>query len=193
MTPPSPHAEQRIARAWEDILDALGYNVTGDPHFVGTPERVARFLVGWDTHRAEPPPLTTFPANGYDELVLVGGIAFSSMCSHHGLVFSGVAAVGYIPRPDGQIVGLSKLARVVEHFAHRYQTQEQIGVDVAGYLEEHLHPLGVGVVLRAEHHCMSIRGVEKPGHTTTTSVMRGVFRDKPEARAELLSLVAAGR
>lgn len=185
-------AERRadLANAWTAILSALGYDLL-DPHLAESPARVARFLDEWHTNLAEPPAVTKFPANGYDEMIVVSGIRFSSLCAHHGLPFVGEGAIGYVPSPDGQIAGLSKLARVLDHFARRFQSQEQLGIDVADCLGAALAPVGIGVVLRAEHLCMAMRGIQRPGHFTTTSVMRGCFRDRPEARAELLALIGA--
>lgn len=175
-----------IESAWRNIIVGLGYKADG-PHLSGTPKRVARFMEQWHTVGKEPPKLTTFPNAGTDELVIVGGIRFHSMCAHHGLPFFGVAAVGYIP--EASIVGLSKLARVVDHFARRFQVQEELTAQIAGYLETELRPVGVGVVMQAEHLCMAMRGIERPGHRTTTSDLRGALRGKPEARAEFLALL----
>jgi len=183
------HANRvRVERAWAEIVDALGYDGK-DPHLVESPVRVARFLMDWHTQSKHklPPKLTTFPSEGCDELIVVGGITFYALCAHHGLPFMGVASVGYVP--NGRVLGLSKFARVIDHFARRFTTQERLGQNITAYLQENLKPQGVGVVLRAEHLCMSLRGIQKPGHFTTTSDMRGVFREKPEARAEFLNLV----
>lgn len=178
-------ASDRIALAWRELLDALGYDLDA-PHFRNTPARVARFWRDWHRAGREPPHMTTFPADAYDEVVAVRGIHFHSLCAHHGLPFYGDAAVGYLPAD--RIVGLSKLARVVDYHARRFQTQEALTRDIATTLEGALAPRGVAVVLRAEHLCMAMRGIERPGHRTITSVMAGVFRDKPEARAEFLNL-----
>lgn len=175
-----------LSQAWTAIIKGLNYN-GADPHLRDTPKRVARFMTEWHTAGKEPPTLTVFPNQGYDEVVAVGGIQFYSMCAHHGLPFFGTASIGYIP--GNSVVGLSKIARVVDHFARRFQVQEQLTSEVAEYLEAQLVPKGLGVVLRAEHLCMAMRGIQKPGHSTVTSDMRGVFRNKPEARAELLQLV----
>jgi GTP cyclohydrolase I len=185
-----PHAERQavIALAWAQIIQALGYDLQ-DPHLKDSPDRVAKFLLSWHTQRETPPKLTTFPNGNYDAIIAVGKIPFYSVCAHHGLPFVGSAAVGYLPGESKQIVGLSKLARVVEHFAHRFQTQEQITEQVAEHLQCQLRPLGVGVILQAEHLCMSMRGVKAPGHITTTSTMLGCFRSDAPARAELLSLL----
>jgi GTP cyclohydrolase I len=180
----------RIAEAWATILLALGYD-NNDAHLKETPQRVARFLTTWHTTNGDPPKLTCFPNEPkVDEIVAVGGIRFYSMCAHHGLPFGGRVAIGYIP--NGKVVGLSKFARVVDYFAHRFQVQERLTHEIAAFLEKELEPIGVGVVVRAEHLCMSMRGVERPSHMTITSDMRGAFRQKPEARAELLTLLDQG-
>lgn len=133
--------------------------------------------------------LTTFPNDErYDELVLVRGIPFRSLCMHHLLPFYGVAHVAYVP--DERIIGLSKLARVVEHFARDLQLQERLTKQVAGWLQAKLRPRGVGVVLEAEHLCMSLRGVQAAGALTVTSALHGSVRDDPRTREELLSLAA---
>jgi GTP cyclohydrolase I len=135
----------------------------------------------------EPFELTTFPNDeGYDELVLVRGIPFRSLCEHHLLPFTGVAHVCYLP--GDRIVGLSKLARVVEHFAAAPQVQERLTCQVADLLEETLQPRGAGVVLDAEHSCMSLRGVRAHGTRTRTSALRGIVRSDARTRAEFLGL-----
>ena len=132
--------------------------------------------------------LTTFPNDeGYDELVVACDIPFHSLCRHHLLPFVGVAHVGYLP--GERILGLSKLARVVESFARGLQTQERLTKQVANWLEDHLHPKGVGVVLEAEHLCMTLRGVQAAGARTLTSTLLGTLRDDPRSRAEFLGLV----
>jgi GTP cyclohydrolase I len=135
----------------------------------------------------EPFNLTTFPNDeGYDELVLVRDIPFQSLCMHHLLPFHGVAHVAYLP--GARILGLSKLARVVEHFARDLQLQERLTTQIAGWLQEQLQPKGVGVVLEAEHLCMSLRGVQSAGALTITSALHGLVRDDPRTREEFLSL-----
>src|SRR5919199_1409088 len=130
---------------------------------------------------------TTFPNDGgYDELVVATGIPFHSLCEHHVLPFVGVAHVGYLP--GERIIGLSKLARVVERFARGLQVQERLTTQVAGWLDDELLPRGVGVVIEAEHLCMSLRGVQKPGARTITSALRGLVRDDQRTREEFLSL-----
>ena len=128
---------------------------------------------------------------GYDELVVARSIPFSSLCRHHLLPFSGVAHVGYLP--GERIIGLSKLARVVELFARDLQTQERLTAQVAGWLQDRLEPRGAGVVVDAEHLCMSIRGVQAPGVRTVTSALRGRVRDDPRTRAEFLALATTVR
>ena len=128
----------------------------------------------------------TFPES-YDEMVLVRDIPFTSMCEHHLLPFRGVAHVAYIP--NGKVTGLSKLARVVEEVARRPQVQERMTVTIADLIEGHLQTSGVAVVVSAEHSCMAIRGIRKPGSTTVTSALRGDFRDDQRTRAEFMSLI----
>jgi GTP cyclohydrolase I len=128
----------------------------------------------------------TFPED-YDEMVLVRDIQFTSMCEHHLLPFSGVAHVAYIPK--GRVTGLSKLARVVEEVARRPQVQERMTDTIADLIEQELESSGVAVVIEAEHSCMSIRGVRKPGAKTVTSALRGVFKTKQSSRAEVMSLI----
>lgn len=177
----------KVRAAWENLIVALGYDLY-DPHLADTPARMARFLPTWHTNETPPPKLTCFPNNPrVDEIVATGGIRFYSMCAHHGLPFFGEAAIGYIP--DKKVVGLSKFARVVKHFASRFQVQERLTDEIVTYLAKELKPIGIGVVLRAEHLCMSMRGVQCPDHQTVTSAMRGAFLDKPGARAELFTLI----
>jgi GTP cyclohydrolase I len=153
-----------------------------------TPRRVAKAYAELLT--PQPFTATTFPnEEGYDELVVARAIPFHSLCEHHLIPFVGVAHVAYLP--GERIVGLSKLARVVEHFARRLQVQERMTVQVADWLESELSPRGVGVVLDAEHFCMTIRGVQKPGARTTTSALRGRVREDERTRAEFLSLTKA--
>lgn len=174
-------AEAAVAQ----LLSAFGEDVSSES-LHGTPARVVRALE--EMLRPRPFDLTTFPNDeGYDELVLVRDIAFTSLCEHHLLPFSGVAHVAYMP--GARILGLSKLARVVELFARRLQVQERLTMQVAGWLDEHLSPSGVGVVVEAEHLCMSIRGVRSPGARTVTSAVLGTLRDDPRTRAEFLFLV----
>ena len=151
-----------------------------------TPARVARMYAELLSPR--PFTVTTFPNDGaYDELVIVRDIPFSSLCEHHLMPFTGVAHVAYLPK--GRIVGLSKLARVVDLYSKRLQVQERMTSQIADWVERELEPRGVGIVLEAEHLCMTIRGVQTPGARTITSAVRGTLRDDPRTRAEFLSLV----
>ena len=170
-----------------DLLRALGYDL-GDESLAETPKRVARMYEELLT--AKPFESTTFPNDGaYDELVVVRDIPFHALCEHHLLPFTGVAHVGYIPGP--RIVGLSKLARVVDMYSRELQVQERMTAQVANWLEEALQPRGVGVVLEAEHLCMTVRGVRAPGSRTTTSSVRGLLRTDPRTRTEFFALVGA--
>src|SRR5688572_16467261 len=168
------------ARAAHDLLLALGIDVDAEG-LRDTPRRVAAAYAELLTPK--PFSATTFPNDeGYDELVVARGIPFHSLCEHHLLPFIGVAHVAYLP--GERIVGLSKLARVVESFARSLQVQERLTGQIAHWLEEELQPKGVGVVLEAEHLCMSLRGVQKAGTTTVTSALRGAVRDDPRTRQE---------
>jgi len=173
-------------RAVGDLLEALGVDLTA-PGLRRTPERVAAMY--GELLRPVPFHPTTFPSEGYDELVVVSGIAFASLCEHHLLPFTGVAHVAYLP--GERIIGLSKLPRLVESRSRRLQVQERLTVEIADRLEDLLAPRGVGVVLEATHACMALRGVRQPGAVTTTSALRGALRDDPRTRSEFLDL--AGR
>jgi GTP cyclohydrolase IA len=187
-----PHARrpvdrEGVQRAARDLLAALGADLETEG-LRETPRRMATAYSELLT--PEPFNLTTFPNDeGYDELVLVRDIPFQSLCMHHVLPFYGVAHVAYLPAE--RILGLSKLARVVELFASDLQLQERLTTQIAACLHERLEPKGVGVVLEAEHLCMSLRGVQKPGARTVTSALHGLVRDDPRTRAEFLSLTGA--
>ncbi len=167
-----------------DLLAALGQDVD-DEHTRDTPRRVAAAFAEMLTPR--PFNLTTFPNDeGYDELVVATDIPFHSVCQHHLLPFKGLAHVGYLP--GERIIGLSKLARVVEQFSRRLQVQERLTKQVADWLQEALRPKGVGVVLEAEHLCMSLRGVKADGSRTVTSALQGLLREDERSRSEFLAL-----
>ena len=174
-------------RAAHDLLLALGADLASD-HLRETPRRVAKAYAELLTPR--PFNATTFPNDeGYDELVIVRDIPFQSLCMHHVLPFHGTAHVAYLP--GERIMGLSKLGRVVDMFAHDLQVQERLTTQVADWLEEVLKARGVGVILEAEHLCMSLRGVQKPGSRTVTSALRGLVKDDARTRQEFLSLSRA--
>lgn len=154
-----------------------------------TPARAAKALMemtsGYDVDIAE--LFTTFPGEGYDEMVVERGISFVSLCEHHMLPFEGVAAIAYIP--SDRIIGLSKLARLVDAYARRLQVQERLTNQVADAMVDHMSPIGTMVVVEATHSCMSCRGVRKSGVVAVTSSVRGAMKDKPEARAEAMALM----
>ena len=178
-------AEQAI----RDLLLALGRDPS-DEHLADTPRRVADAYAELLT--PEPFDLTTFANDeGYDELILARDIPFHSLCEHHLLPFHGVAHVGYVPAE--RILGLSKLARVVELFARNFQVQERLTVQVANWLQDHLEPKGVGVVLEADHLCMSLRGVRAIGSATVTSSLHGLLRENPSSRQEFFALTGVHR
>jgi GTP cyclohydrolase IA len=171
-------------RAAGDLLRALGVELESES-LRGTPARMARAFADLFTPR--PFDLTTFPNDeGYDELVLARGIPMRSVCEHHLLPFVGVAHVGYLP--GDRILGLSKLARVVEHFARRPQVQERLTKQVADWLADQLAPKGVGVVIEAEHTCMTLRGVQATGSRTVTSTLLGTLREDARSRQEFFAL-----
>lgn len=174
-------------RAAGDFLRALGV-ATESESLRGTPGRMARAYA--ELFSPRPFDLTTFPNDeGYDELVLARSIPLRSVCEHHLLPFVGTAHVGYLP--GQRILGLSKLARVVEHFACRPQVQERLTKQVADWLDEHLAPKGVGVVIEAEHTCMTLRGVQALGSHTVTSTLLGTLREDARSRQEFFVLTGA--
>jgi len=185
--PPARRIDHAAARrAAHDLLRALGADVEAEG-MRDTPRRVAAAFAELLTPQPFAP--TSFPnEDGYDGLVVARAIPFHSLCMHHLLPFHGVAHVGYLP--GERIVGLSKLGRVVEHYARRLQIQERLTTQIAGWLERELAPKGAGVVVEAEHLCMSLRGVQKLGATTTTSALRGLVRDDARTRQEFLALTA---
>lgn len=177
-----------IEQAVRTILEAVGEDPDRDG-LLETPRRVARMYAEMFSGLTQDPARhlrVTFPED-YDEMVLVRDIRFTSMCEHHLLPFSGLAHVAYIP--NGRVTGLSKLARVVEEVARRPQVQERLTQQVADLIEAELESKGVAVIISAEHSCMSIRGVCKPGSQTITSAVRGLFKTNPASRAEVMSLI----
>jgi GTP cyclohydrolase I len=184
---PAPRIDLDAAQAAaHDLLVALGADLT-DESIRDTPARMANAYA--EMLSPAPFDLTTFPnTDGYDELIVVRAIPFHSLCQHHLLPFVGVAHVGYLP--EHRILGLSKLPRVVELFARGLQVQERLTKQTADWLQDHLAPNGVGVVIEAEHLCITLRGVQKAGARTVTSALRGVVRDDARTRHEFLA--AAG-
>ena len=179
----------RAEAAVAELLEALGVNIE-DEDTRETPRRVARMYQEMLT--PAPFNLTTFEnREEYDELVIARSIPFTSLCQHHMLPFSGHAHVGYAP--GERIVGLSKLARIVGHYACSLQVQERLTKQIADFIQRELRPKGVGVVLEAEHMCMTIRGVQATGSKTVTSSMLGLLRANPATRNEFLSLAGLGR
>ena len=177
----------RAEGAIRELFEALRVDLSA-PDLVDTPRRVAAMYEELLTPKDFNP--TTFPNDdGYDELVLSKDIPFTSLCAHHALPFSGVAHVGYLP--GERILGLSKLARIVHYFSHSLQVQERLTKQIADWLERELSPRGVGVVIEAEHLCMTIRGVQAAGSKTVTSTMHGLLRERVATRQEFLSLIGA--
>jgi GTP cyclohydrolase IA len=185
---------EKIAEGVRMILEGVGE----DPSRAGilaTPERVAsmyeEILSGIG---ADPEELLTVVAGaGHDEMIMVRDIPLASLCEHHVIPFIGKAHVAYVPNRDGRITGLSKIARVVDVLSKRLQVQERLTTEIADALDAALEPRGVFVLIEAEHLCMTMRGVKKPGSITTTSAVRGVFRTDARTRSEALELVRGGR
>jgi GTP cyclohydrolase I len=181
---PAPMDLTKAEAAAADMLAALGLPVDSEDMFE-TPRRLVHAYAEMLT--VPEFDSTTFSnAAGYDELVLVSDIPMRSLCEHHLLPFTGVAHVGYLP--GERILGLSKFARTVEFFARRAQTQERLTTEIADHLEGRLEPAGIGVVIEADHTCMSLRGARAEGARTVTAALRGRLRDDPKTRAEFLSL-----
>ncbi len=182
--------QPKIEAAARSILEAIGEDLTREG-LQGTPQRIAEMYAElfsglYMDAKAE---LTVGFEEGHREMVILRDIPFYSMCEHHLLPFYGVAHVGYIPNEAGRVVGVSKLARVVEIFAKRPQLQERMTSQIADAILEALQPDGVAVVIQAEHLCMTMRGIKKPGSNVVTSATRGLFRSRAATRAEFLSLV----
>ena len=183
---------ERIERAVREILHAIGEDPDRDG-LLRTPARVAEMYAEVCAGLSQDPAshlVVTFEAN-HDEMVLVRDIALYSICEHHLVPFHGRAHVAYIPGDDGRITGLSKLARLVDGYAKRPQVQERLTTQIADALVEALDPRGAFVMIEAEHLCMSMRGVRKPGTLTVTSAVRGLFKESAATRAEVMSLLGA--
>jgi GTP cyclohydrolase IA len=181
---------KRIEQAVHDLLIAVGEDPERDG-LLRTPERVANMYAELFSGIGENPAdhlEVTFAAE-HDEMVMVRDIPFASLCEHHLVPFMGRAHVAYIPGGDGRITGLSKLARLVDGYAKRVQVQERMTTEIADAIEQVLKPSGVLVVVEAEHLCMSMRGVKKPGTLTITSAVRGLFRSDPATRSEAMQFI----
>lgn len=185
----TPIDKEKIAAAFRLILEAMGEDPEREG-LVQTPKRVARMyeeiFSGINSNPSD--YLDVSFTEYHDELILVKDIPLYSMCEHHFLPFYGMAHVAYIPK-RGKVVGISKLARVVESYARRPQLQERLTSQIADCIFTTLNPMGVGVVIQAEHMCMTMRGIKKPGSSTVTSAVRGIFESRAETRAELFSLI----
>ena len=185
--------EERIAAAVREILDAVGEDVSRDG-LLDTPSRVARSYGELLSGYSEDPAAhldRQFDVD-HEEMVIVRNISFSSLCEHHMLPFIGQAHIAYLPGGSGKVCGLSKLARVVDGYARRLQVQERLTGQVADALIDRLDAAGALVVIEAEHLCMSMRGVQKPGAMTSTSAVRGLLKENAATRAEALGLIRAG-
>ena len=180
----------RVKAAIASLIEAIGED-PGREGLAGTPQRVAEMYdeifggVGVDPRQE----LMVAFELGHREMVILRGIPFYSMCEHHLLPFYGVAHIGYIPNVNGRVIGISKIARVVEIVAKRPQIQERMTTEIADAIFDGIKPDGVGVVIQAEHLCMIMRGIKKPGSAIITSALRGAFRSRPATRAEFFSLV----
>ncbi len=182
--------KEEIERAVTSIIKAIGEDPNREG-LQGTPRRVAEMYAELFSGADKDPKeeLSVDFEEGHREMVIIRDIPFYSMCEHHLLPFYGVAHIGYIPNARGRVVGASKLARVVEIVARRPQLQERMTTQIANAIAEGIQPDGVGVVIQAEHLCMIMRGIKKPGSSIETSALRGSFRSKPTTRAEFMSLL----
>jgi len=182
--------QEAIKNAVRSIIEAIGDQPDREG-FAGTPARVAEMYAELFSGLGVDPcdELTVGFEEGHREMIVLKDIPFYSMCEHHLLPFYGVAHVGYIPNDSGRVVGASKIARVVEIIARRPQLQERMTTEIADAMVEGIKPDGVGVVIEAEHLCMTMRGIKKPGSTVLTSAVRGTFRSRSTTRAEFFSLL----
>jgi GTP cyclohydrolase I len=186
--------QEAIKKALATIIKAIGEDPNREG-VVGTPGRVAEMYAELFSGLGVDPcdELTVGFEEGHREMIVLKDIPFYSMCEHHLLPFFGVAHVGYIPNDSGRVIGASKIARVVEIIARRPQIQERMTTQIADALVEGIKPDGVGVVIEAEHLCMTMRGIKKPGSTILTSAVRGIFRSRSKTRAEFFSLIEHNR
>ena len=182
--------KNKLEGLFAQVLDTLGYDRENDHNIKDTPKRVAKMYVEelLKGNFNEPPKITTFPnAKSYDEMIISGPISVKSLCSHHLVSITGEAFLGYVP--GERVVGLSKLARIVQFFMRRPQIQEEMTQQIINYVDDLLKPKGVIVVIKATHMCMTIRGVEEPNALMTTSAVRGAFATNPETRKEFFDLI----
>lgn len=173
-----------------EILAAMGFDQQNDPNLKDTPNRIAKMYVEelFSGCFNPPPKITVFPnTQGYDQIVALSDISIKSTCSHHFCPFLGTASIGYIP--NEKVVGLSKLSRIADYFARRPQIQEELTEQIANYIEEILQPKGVIVVIKAEHHCMKLRGVQEHEAVMTTSALRGFFLTNASTKQEFFELI----
>lgn len=181
---------KKLKYKFTEILEILGFDHEKDPNLKDTPNRLAKMyayeiLAG---NYAQPPKITVFPnTKNYDQIVALSNIEVKSLCSHHFCPFLGTCSIGY--QPDKKVIGLSKLSRIVEHFARRPQIQEELTEQIVDYLQTILEPKGVIVVMHCEHHCMKVRGVEEHDSKMHTSSVRGTFLDNPATRQEFFELI----
>ena len=182
--------ETKIRSAINEIIKAIGDDPTREG-LVGTPERVAEMYAELFSGMGQDPreELKVGFELGYREMVILRDIPFYSMCEHHLLPFYGVAHIGYIPNEEGRIIGISKLARVLEIISKRPQLQERMTTEIADAIMDALNPAGVAVVIQAEHLCMIMRGIKKPGSNVITSAIRGIFSRKAASRAEFFAII----
>jgi GTP cyclohydrolase IA len=184
--------KDKAAIIYADFLDILGFNLVDDPQMMGTPERVAKMYVEelFKGCYMEEPKITSFPnTNHYDEMIFEGNIDVKSVCSHHIIPFVGKAHVAYIPKKDGKVIGLSKFNRIVDFYCRRPQIQEELTTQIHNYIEKLISPLGVAVMIEAEHMCVKVRGVQQ-NSTMITSKLSGVFLDNSNlARTEFYTFV----
>ncbi|MFC1915696.1 GTP cyclohydrolase I FolE [Chloroflexota bacterium] len=186
--------EAKIKKAVASIIEAIGEDINREG-LVDTPERVAEMYAElfWGLDKDPGEELKVGFELGYREMVILRDIPFYSMCEHHLLPFYGVVHIGYIPNEEGRIIGISKLARVVEIIAKRPQIQEKMTTEIADVIMNSIKPDGVAVVIQAEHLCMIMRGIKKPGSNVITSALRGIFKRKAASRAEFFSLIQGNK
>ena len=183
---------EKIEKAVVEILSAVGEDI-GREGLKDTPKRVARMyaeLLG-GVHKDPKENLKSVFTENYDEIVLLRDVPFYSICEHHLMPFIGTASIAYLP--DGKVLGVSKLARIVDSFGRQLQLQERLTSQIANFIMNNLKPKGVAVVLEASHSCMTIRGIKKPGSTMVTSALRGIFRKDSRTRNEVMSLIHNGK